>query len=60
MQNRQYIDNVSNYDSELHRMSKSVRHKLELGPISLPGAQQHITVETAAAQKYKTKQRANL
>ena len=56
MQNRQYIDNVSNYDSELHRISKSVRHKLDLGPITLLGAQQHTTVETAAALKiqYKT------
>ena len=49
VQNRQYIDNVSDYDSELHRISKSVCHKLDLGPISLPGAQQHTTVETAAA-----------
>ena len=48
-QNRQYIDNVSDYDSEHYRISKSVRHKLDLGPISLPGAQQHTTVETAAA-----------
>ena len=51
VQNRQYIDNVSDYDSELHRISKSVCHKLDLGPISLPGAQQHTTVETAAALK---------
>ena len=49
VQNRQYIDNVSDYDSELHRISKSVCHKLDLGPISLPGPQQHTTVETAAA-----------
>ena len=35
VQNRQYIDNVSDYDSEHHRISKSVHHKL--GPISLPG-----------------------
>ena len=49
VQNRQYIDNVSDYDSERYRISKSVRHKLDLGPISLPGAQQHTTVETAAA-----------
>ena len=33
VQNRQYIDNVSDYDSELHRISKSVCHKLDLGPI---------------------------
>ena len=51
VQNRQYIDNMSNYDSELHRISKSVHHKLDLGPISLLGAQQHTTVETAAALK---------
>ena len=37
VQNRQYIDNVSDYDSELHRISKSVHHKLDLGPIS-PGS----------------------
>ena len=49
VQNRQYIDNVSNHDSEHYRISKSVRHKLDLGPISLLGAQQHTTVETAAA-----------
>ena len=49
VQNRQYIDNVSDYDSEHYRISKSVCHKLDLGPISLPGAQQHTTVETAAA-----------
>ena len=51
MQNRQYIDNMSSYDSELHRISKSVHHKLDLGPISLLGAQQHTTVETAAVLK---------
>ena len=39
VQNRQYIDNVSDYDSERYRISKSVHHKLYLGPISLPGAQ---------------------
>ena len=55
VQNRQYIGNVSNYDSELHRISKSVHHKLDLGPISLPGAQQHTTVETAAALKIQDK-----
>ena len=55
VQNRQYIDNVSDYDSELHRISKSVCHKLDLGPISLLGAQQHTTVETAAALKIPDK-----
>ena len=53
--NRQYIDNVSDYDSEHHRISKSVCHKLDLGPISLPGAQQHTTVEAAAALKIQDK-----
>ena len=33
--NRQYIDNISAYDSEVQRISKSVHHKLDLGPISL-------------------------
>ena len=55
VQNRQYIDNVSNYDSEHHRISKSVHPRLELGPISLPGAQQHTTVEAAAALKIQDK-----
>ena len=48
---RQYIDNISVYDSEVQRISKSVRHKLDLGPISLLGAQQYTTVEAAAAMK---------
>ena len=45
VQNRQCINNVSNYDSEHHRISKSVHHRLDLGPIRLLGAQQHSTVE---------------
>ena len=55
MQNRQYIDNVSDYDSEQYRITKSVHHKLDLGPNSLPGAQQHTTVESAAALKRQDK-----
>ena len=55
VQNRQYIDNVSDYDSEHHRISKSVHHRLDLAPISLPGAQQHTTVEAAAALKIQDK-----
>ena len=51
VQNRQYIDNVSNYDSEHYRITKSVCHKLDLGPNSLPGALQHTTVELDAALK---------
>ena len=55
VQNRQYIDNVSNYNSEHCRLTKSVHHKLDLGPISLLGAQQHTTVESAAALKRQDK-----
>ena len=32
VQSRQYIDNVSDYDSEHYRITKSVHHKLDLGP----------------------------
>ena len=49
--NRQYIDNISAYDSEVQRISKSVHHKLDLGPNSLLGAQQYTTVAAAAAMK---------
>ena len=49
--NRQYIDHISTYDSEVQRISKSVHHKLDLGPISLLGAQQYTTVATTAAMK---------
>ena len=55
VQNRQCIDNMSDYDSEHHRISKSVRHRLDLGPISLWGAQQHTTVESAAALRRQDK-----
>ena len=54
-QNKQYIDNVSDYDTEHHRILKSVRHRLDLGPNMLPGAQQHTTVESAAALKIRDK-----
>ena len=54
-QNRQCIDNVSDYDREHHRIFKSVRHRLDLGPNMLPGAQQHTTVESAAALKIQDK-----
>ena len=59
VQNRQYIDNVSDYHSEHYRISKSVHHKLDLGPISLLGAQQHITVETAAALDMQDNKKGN-
>ena len=59
VQNRQYIENMSNYDSEHHRILKSVHHRLDLGPTSLPGAQQHTTVEAAAALKIQDKAEGN-
>ena len=48
-QNRQCIDNVSDYDIEHDRILNLVHHRLDLGPNMLPGAQQHTTVELAAA-----------
>ena len=53
--NRQYIDNISAYDSGLQRISKSVSHKLDLGQNSLLGAQQYTTIEAAAAIKTQDK-----
>ena len=55
VQNRQCIDNVSDYDSEHYRISKSVHQRLDLGPNTLLGAQQHTTVESAAALKIQDK-----
>ena len=54
-QNRQCIDNVTDYDREHDRIFKSVCHRLDLGPHMLPEAQQHTTVETAAALKTQNK-----
>ena len=48
-QNRQCIDNVRDYDREHNRILNSVCHRLDLGPNMLLGAQQHTTVESAAA-----------
>ena len=48
-QNRQCIDNVSDYNREHDRILNSVCHRLDLGPNMLLGAQQHTTVELAAA-----------
>ena len=67
VQHRQCIDNVSDYDSEHHRIFKSVHHRLDLGPNMLLGAQQHTTVESAASLKiqemiegkYKTNMQSN-
>ena len=54
-QNRQCIDNVSDYNREHGRILNSVCHRLDLGPTMLPGAQQHTTVELAAALKIQDK-----
>ena len=63
-QNRQCIDNVRDYDREYNRILNSVRHKLDLGPNMLPGAQQYTTVDSAAAlsiqEKFKSKYEDNL
>ena len=48
-QNRQCIDNISDYDKEHDRIFNSVCHRLDLGANMLPGAQQRTTVESAAA-----------
>ena len=54
-QNRQCIDNVTDYDREHGRIFKSVHHRLDLSPNMLLGAQQHTTVESAAALKIQDK-----
>ena len=54
-QNRQCIDNVMDYDREHDRTFKSVHHRLDLGLNMLLGAQQHTTVELAAALKIQDK-----
>ena len=54
-QNRQCIDNGSDYDREHDRILNSMHHRLDLGPTMLLGAQQHTTVESAAASKIQDK-----
>ena len=54
-QTRQCIDNISDYDREHDRIFKSVHHRLDLGPNMLLGAQQHTTVESAAALTIRDK-----
>ena len=54
-QNRQCIDNISDYDREHQRIFKPVHHRLDLGSNTLLGAQQHTTVESAAALKIQDK-----
>ena len=50
-QNRSRIDKISDCDREHDRIDNSMHHRLDLGPNMLPGAQQHTTVESAAALK---------
>ena len=54
-QNRQYIDNVRDYDRQHDRILESVHHRLDLGPHMLLGVQQYTTVESAAALNIKEK-----
>ena len=54
-QNRQCIDNVRDYDREHDRILNSVCHRLDLGPTMLLGAQQHTTVDSAAALRIQEK-----
>ena len=54
-QNSQCIDNVRDYGREHDRILNSVRHRLDLGPNMLPGAQQYTTVESAAALSIQDK-----
>ena len=54
-QNRQCIDNITDYDREHNRIFQLVHHRLDLGPNMLLGAQQYTTVEAAAALKIQDK-----
>ena len=54
-QNRQCIDNITDYDREHNRIFKSVHHRLDLGHQMFLGAQQYTTVESAAALKIQDK-----
>ena len=59
-QNRQHIDNAKDYDKEYNRILTSVCHKLDLGPNMLLGAQQHTTVDSAAALSIQENIRAQM
>ena len=54
-QNRQCIDNVSDYNRKHDRIMNSVCHRLDQGPTMLLEAQQYTTVESAAALKIQDK-----
>ena len=53
--NRQCIDSARDYDKEHDRILNSVCHRLDLGPNMLLEAQQHTTVESAAALRIQDK-----
>ena len=59
VQNRQYIDNVSNYDNEHYRISKSKCHKLDLGQL-VSWEHNSTPAEAAAAIKIQDKIEGNL
>ena len=59
-QNTQCIDNIRDYNREYDRILNSVHHTLDLGPNMLPGAQQHTTVESAAALSILEKFKGNM
>ena len=54
-QNRQCIDNVRDYNREYDRILNSVHHTLDLGPNTLPGAQQYTTVKISCSFKHTGK-----
>ena len=54
-QNRQCIDNITDYDREQNRIFKSVHHRLDLGLNMLLGTQQHTTVVSASALNIQDK-----
>ena len=54
-QNRQFINNITDHDREHNRIFKSVRHRLDLGPNMLPGAQQYTTAALKIQDKIEGK-----
>ena len=54
-QNRQCIDNITDYDREHNTIYKSVLHRLDLGHQMLLEAQQYTTVDSAAALEIQDK-----
>ena len=56
VQNRQCIDNVSDYDSEHHRISKSVHHRSKYAPGSTTAA---LKIQDKIEGKYKAHMQSN-